>query len=137
MSRVQRHEEEDPFTAVTPGDGERSSQSCHSGAVRHRVSKYPQTIRVCAGESLKSQVKSCLEEEILNRGTGGADKGKEGAATTSSDTWADSWSRVAPDRKSTSDCFLAGAGERGPTALIRDSISATLLGEKEKWLFDS
>lgn len=44
------------------------------------------------------------------------------SSTTSSDTWADSWSRVAPDRKSTSDSFLAGAGERGATALIRDSI---------------
>jgi len=43
-----------------------------------RGGKYPQTIGVCAGESLKSQVKSC--REILNQGTGGADKGKEGVA---------------------------------------------------------
>lgn len=48
------------------------------------------------------------------------------SSTTSSDTWDDSWSRVAPDRKSTSDSFLAGAGERGATALIRVSISTTL-----------
>lgn len=51
------------------------------------------------------------------------------SSSTSSDTCADSCSRVAPERKSTSENFLAGAGERGVTALIRDSISTTLLNE--------
>lgn len=53
------------------------------------------------------------------------------SSSTSSDTCDDSWSRAAPDRKSTSDGFLTGAGERGATALISVSISTTLRSEDE------
>lgn len=59
------------------------------------------------------------------------------SSSTSSDTWDDSWSRVAPDRKSTSDSFLAGAGERGATALMRDSMATTLTGKDQKESFKS